>query len=69
MALSDPPLRPEMAFVVQLQIVDPLHPECLTGRIEHIASGQALRFCSLQELHAFMGQHAEPVAVRGDDLG
>ncbi|SEQ19861.1 hypothetical protein SAMN04488038_104257 [Solimonas aquatica] len=65
----DIPLKPELAFVVQLQTVDPMHPELLSGRIEHIASGQILRFQSLQELHAFMGRHAAaPARPRGDEV-
>lgn len=46
----------ELAFVVQLQ-AQPPHPSAeLTGRVEHIASGQATCFASLAELQAFMGQ-------------
>lgn len=50
------PLRPDLAFVVQLQ--SPMQPEQFVGRVEHIASGQSLRFASLDELYAFFGKTA-----------
>ncbi len=43
-------------FVVQLYI--PSHPgeELWRGRVEHVASGQSMRFASLTELTAFVEQ-------------
>ena len=48
------PLSPEWAFVVQLRQGTPLTPDGLQGRIEHLVSGQATTFASLDELRAFM---------------
>jgi hypothetical protein len=48
------PLSPHRAFVVQLREGTALTPETLHGRVEHIASGQAALFTSLEELRAFM---------------
>lgn len=48
------PLPPELAFVVQLQASGHQPPHTLAGRVEHIASGQAARFASLDELFAFL---------------
>lgn len=45
------PLPPDLAFVVQLQASDP--PQALAGRVEHISSGYAARFASLDELLDF----------------
>ncbi|MGQ0623028.1 MAG: hypothetical protein ACT4QA_24490 [Panacagrimonas sp.] len=50
------PLSPDAAFVVQLRQADPEHPEQLSGRVEHIASGKAMGFASLSELHRFMSR-------------
>jgi hypothetical protein len=48
------PLSRDWAFVVQLREGTLLHPDRMEGRIEHIASGQAVAFTSLKELRAFM---------------
>lgn len=40
--------------MVQLQADSPLGPEQLAGRVEHVASGQATRFVTLQELQDFI---------------
>ena len=51
-------LPPERAFVVQLGLrVDP-EGELFVGRIEHIASGEFVRFGSAAELLAFIGNVA-----------
>ena len=50
------PLAPHWAFVVQLREGTALTPKGLHGRVEHIVSGQAARFTSLEELRAFMAQ-------------
>ena len=50
----DAPLLPHWAFVVQLREGTALTPEALHGRIEHIVSGQATHFSSLEDLLAFM---------------
>ena len=48
------PLSPQWAFVVQLRHGTALTPEGMQGRIEHIVSGQAATFTSLEEARAFM---------------
>lgn len=52
--IPDAPLAPHWAFVVQLREGSALTPDALHGRIEHIVSGQATLFTSLEELRAFM---------------
>ena len=52
----DAPLSPHWAFVVQVRQGTALTPEALHGRVEHIVSGQATRFTSLEELWAFLVQ-------------
>ena len=48
------PLSPHWAFVVQWREGTALTPDALHGRVEHITSGQAALFSSLEELRAFM---------------
>ena len=48
------PLSPHWAFVVQLREGTALTPEGMQGRVEHIVSGQATLFTSLEEVRAFM---------------
>jgi len=50
------PLSPQWAFVVQLRYGTALTPEGMQGRIEHIVSGQAATFSSLEEALTFMEQ-------------
>ena len=55
--IAPPPFRdlpPERSFVVQFSGFAPLGPENFCGRIEHIASGESLRFGSLEELYRFV---------------
>ena len=54
------PLSPYWAFVVQLREGTALTPEALRGRVEHIVSGQAALFTSLETLRAFMAQVLTP---------
>lgn len=60
-----PPLLPELAFVVQFREGADLARGLIMGRVEHVVSGQATRFQSLDELVVFMTQvlarmHAPP---------
>jgi hypothetical protein len=59
------PLSPHWAFVVQLREGTPLSPEGMRGRVEHIVSGQATLFTSLEEIRAFMARVL--AAQRGRD--
>ena len=47
-------LTPERAFVLQLRRDSALDDSTLQGRIEHVVSGKALDFASLQEAVEFM---------------
>jgi hypothetical protein len=51
------PLSPDWAFVVQFREGSTLTPEGMQGRVEHIVSGEATLFSSLEEVRAFM-EHA-----------
>ena len=53
-ALLPAPLSPQWAFVVQLRQGTPFTSEQIHGRIEHVISGQATTFQSLEEARAFM---------------
>lgn len=54
--LDESPLSPHRAFVVQLtENTDAAHGQW-AGRLEHVTSGQATRFQSLDELLAFVSQ-------------
>ncbi len=53
-ATASPPLLPEWAFVVQFRVGTNLDQGRLDGRVEHVTSGQATRFHSLEELLAFV---------------
>lgn len=53
---AEPPLSPHRAFVIQLRGDCQIYRDRFTGRIEHVTSGQATRFGSVDELLAFIGQ-------------
>ncbi|HEV8715926.1 MAG TPA: hypothetical protein VGX03_24245 [Candidatus Binatia bacterium] len=53
---GDPPLSPHRAFVVQFRAGAGEEPGRFAGRVEHMVSGQAARFQSLEELVAFITQ-------------
>ena len=48
------PLLPQWAFVVQFRTETDLGRGCCAGRVEHVVSGQATHFQSLEELVAFL---------------
>jgi hypothetical protein len=50
------PLPTDRAFVVQLRTQPPGAPLVWDGRVEHVVSGQATHFCSLDELVAFISR-------------
>jgi hypothetical protein len=52
-ALLDP-LSPQWAFVAQLRQGTSFAPDQLHDRIEHLVSGQATTFASVEEVRAFM---------------
>jgi len=49
-------LLPQWAFVVQFRTETDLGRGCCAGRVEHVVSGQATPFASLEELLAFMAR-------------
>jgi len=52
---SDTPnLSPDRAFVVEFGDAKVAHAEHLSGRVEHVISGQATRFASAGELLEFV---------------
>jgi hypothetical protein len=56
---EDPPERrfpAQRAFVVQVAAAAEVTPDRLAGRVEHVVSGQATQFHSLEELLAFMAR-------------
>jgi hypothetical protein len=58
--VQEAPLSPQWAFVVQLREGTALKPEALQGRVEHIVSGQAVLFQTLDDLVAFFRRVLEP---------
>jgi hypothetical protein len=55
-AENEPPLSPYRAFVVQFRAETELERGRCAGRVEHVVSGQATHFASLEELLAFMAR-------------
>jgi hypothetical protein len=49
-------LQPELAFVVQLRGDVAMCPRALHGRVEHVTSGEVLRFDSTEELIEFLAR-------------
>ena len=50
------PLSPHRAFVVQFRAETAVEQGRFVGRVEHVVSGQAAHFASLEELLAFIGR-------------
>jgi len=53
---TEVPLPPDRTFVVQLRPQADPGAELFVGRVEHIASGEFVRFGSAAELLAFMAR-------------
>jgi hypothetical protein len=53
---DESPLSPHRAFVVQLREHADMERCSWTGRIEHVVSGRATRFQSLEELTTFIAE-------------
>ena len=62
------PLLPPWAFVVQFRVETDLAQECCTGRVEHVVSGQAAHFASLEELLAFLTRVLTAVRAQNPNL-
>jgi len=54
MPQPQPRLPTNRAFLVQFRAQPPGAPQGCEGRVEHVVSGQATHFQSLEELWAFM---------------
>ncbi len=50
------PLSPHRAFVVHVRANSDVARGHVAGRVEHVVSGQATHFASLEELLAFMAR-------------
>jgi hypothetical protein len=61
---KEPALPRNRAFVVQLAAAGE-DPDLFRGRVEHLASGQAVRFDSLGRLREFVEQILAGVADEG----
>ena len=56
----DQPLPMQRAFVVQLHAMAVIDQGQLSGRVEHVLSGQAAHFHTLDELLAFIARVLTP---------
>ena len=54
------PLPAQRAFLVQVHAAAEVTQGRLAGRVEHVMSGQATHFASLEELLAFMARVLTP---------
>jgi hypothetical protein len=64
---STSPYPTQHAFVVQFAAHTALDAEDLTGRVEHVVSGQATQFHSLQALFEFVVQVLQAVHASEDE--
>jgi hypothetical protein len=53
---TESPLSPYRAFVVQFRAETKVARRRYAGRVEHVVSGRATHFASLEELLAFIGR-------------
>jgi len=70
MPVQAPPslMLPPWAFVVQFRVETDLAQGRCTGRVEHVVSGQAAHFQSLEELVAFMTEVLTTVHAQHPNL-
>jgi hypothetical protein len=54
-------LAPEGTFVIQLRSGSDVARGDISGRVEHVVSGESEPFSSLDEVLEFMARHAPPV--------
>ena len=62
-----PALSVHRAFVVQFREETDVEKGRLEGRVEHVTSGQARHFDSLEELLAFLGRVLREVNAQRED--
>jgi hypothetical protein len=53
---AEPALPAQRAFVMQLHAAADLAQGQVSGRVEHVVSGQATHFCGVDSLLAFMAR-------------
>jgi hypothetical protein len=58
---TEAPLPAERAFVVQFRAQTAAGADIFVGRIEHMASGEATRFGSAEDLLAFVAKMLAPM--------
>jgi len=56
LAAGEPPLSRHRAFVIQFRGETDVEAGRFAGRVEHVVSGQATHFHSLEELLAFIAR-------------
>jgi len=64
---DESPLSPDRAFVVQLREQADVEQGHWSGRIEHVTSGRAMHFQSLDELLAFVARVLRGLARHDSD--
>jgi len=64
--LSEPSLPTDRVFVVQFRAQPAGAASAYDGRVEHVVSGQALRFHALEEWLAFMVRVLTDVQAQAD---
>jgi hypothetical protein len=64
--MHQPALPTNRAFVVQFRTSPTGVPSCYEGRVEHLVSGQVVRFYSLEELLTFMTRVLAEVQEQSD---
>ncbi len=67
MTRADSLLLPEWAFVVQFRVETELAQGRCVGRVEHVVSGQATRFDTLDELLAFLARVLATVRAQSSE--
>jgi hypothetical protein len=64
---QNPPLSPKRAFVIQFHADTELGAGPVSGRVEHVVSGQTMAFPSLEVLLAFMDRVLREVRMASPD--
>jgi hypothetical protein len=64
-----PPLSPQRAFVIQFHADTEFSAGSVSGRVEHVVSGQATAFSSLEVLLAFMDRVLREVRMASPEGG
>jgi len=69
MSRPGPTLPTDLAFVVQFAAEAAVEQGRFVGRVEHVVSGQAQRFHTLEDLLAFMARVLQQRAAPGQSCG